>query len=448
MRNKRLLLLSAILLLAAAASVQAGTVYVAPASNFTLNNVEFTTELQITNPTASNQSFTIHFIPSFTDGADRPENFEPTKVTIAARKTVVFRDGVVPAGQDGMLEISSDELVISARLVPSKGSSTGLGAPLPVVTSNTQRGSGNTQFLQGVSRTGNKFTSFGIVNTSTAVSQCTVDITSFGGGKLIPTAELSIQPLSHSYWRDVFGAVSLESVSDARIQVNCTRDSYPYALLMNTSSLAATAFLPVEGAGLSNFTPPGVATACPAGATCFDAPGLFHTPTFGNTTYRQTVNVPAGTYRQVKVTVDVRNGGWFSSLPDGIHNIFWLFNGDWRSTLGYINVRGPGKNVMTALTHAGMSSPDRPKAGLSMTPGQTYTLEWVYNASGRQISTILRSASGDVASSINQGAGRNVIASDGTFDLWVGNPDHRNEGYLEIPSIGWNYSNLHIEFIK
>ena len=83
-----------------------------------------------------------------------------------------------------------------------------------------------------------------------------------------------------------------------------------------------------------------------------------------------------------------------------------------------------------------------------MQPGQTYFVEWTYNAAGRQITTILRSADGGVGSSINQGAGRSSISSDGTFDVWVGNPDHRNEGYLEIPSIGWGYSDLHIEFIK
>ena len=42
-----------------------------------------------------------------------------------------------------------------------------------------------------------------------------------------------------------------------------------------------------------------------------------------------------------KVTMQVRHGGWFSSLPDGIHNLFWLFNTTWKSTLGYVNVRGP-----------------------------------------------------------------------------------------------------------
>ena len=454
MKIRRLALGMFFLVWTTAAFAQDGVVYVAGVSNLSLNGVQFTTELRVTNPTARNQSITVRFIPSFEAGTALPASSGAQQVSINAHKTIVFREGVVPAGMTGMLEILSEELVVSAHLVPSRGASTGLGASLPVVSSSSLRRAGNRQVLDGGERSGSRLTTFGIVNVSKSPGQCTVAIKSYGGTRLIETAVLEMKPLSQQYWRDVFKAVGVDSTRDARFEVNCTRESFPYAILMDSALPSATRIEPSERVGLSGLSVPTDAASCPPGATCFDRPGLFHTPTFSDPNYIANIRVPRGSYRQVKLTLEVRHGGWFSALPDGIHNLFWLRDESWESTLGYVNVRGPDRNIMSALTHAGYKprsdvdrGPPRPSAGVKMQPGQTYTLEWIYNAEERRISTLLKSANGNVVSSIDGDAGLSRISSDGSFVLWVGNPDHRGDDAYEIPSIGWGYSDLHVEFV-
>ena len=50
-----------------------------------------------------------------------------------------------------------------------------------------------------------------------------------------------------------------------------------------------------------------------------------------------------------------------------------------------------------------------------------------------------------VASSSSDVTRASAIGRSGQLTVWVGNPDERSHGAFEVPSLGWDYSNLRIE---
>ncbi len=446
MNLRRATLLALIPLLALSAlPASAGTVYVSLAMDGVIRGVEYTTVLTVTNPTAEGKSFTIKFLPSDSDGTDRPEGEELPETIIPANSTRVLTD-LVPAGQSGMLEITgSTSLVIRASLKRKTG---GPGGEIPVIDSDNVFNAQETIYLQGLHRDTRRSSALGVVNLGSEIANCAVDLTTAQGGRLTNQIVLALKPLSQLYFRDALNTVGNQSGANIQTTVRCSQRAYAFANIIDPQGTIAS--IDPSASLNSNLIPPGVQLACPDGSVCLEKPGLFHTATGANTTFKADIPLdPSVNWSAVKVSLTFRHGGWFGPLESGIHNFFWIFHNDWQDTYGYMNARGGNRNVVTMLTNAGLprgqtSRPDR-KFGLS--PGATYKVDYTYDTRSGTVTGIVTTLGGTEVVRLTDITRVNSIPTNGKLTIWVGNPDGRVHGASEVPSLNWDYSDLRVEVV-
>ena len=437
-------LLALALTLVLVAPANAGTVYVALAYNGAIGGTNFETVLQVTNPSAQAKTFTVKFLAENTDGSDRPEGETLTPVSVPAGTTRIIK-GVAPAGATGMLEVTgANELVFRSILRPTDLAA--VGGELPVINFDKVAGAQTDIHLQGLRRSTNVVSGYGVVNLDPKAINCAVDIENAGGGPLTNTVTITVNPLAVLFWEDVLPLVGNQAGNNIQIKTRCSGRAYAFGTIVNTRLGDVSAISP--STSLDSFlTPPGVKLPCPAGSVCFERAGLFHTPTGSNPVFRAKIPLQNGTdYRIVRVSLKVRHGGWFGPLNSGIHNFFWIFDTDWQGTYGYMNARGPSKNVVTMLTKAGIGGgTSRPSKPFGLSPGSTYLIDYVYNTKTGNIKGTVSTSGGQVLVDLSDVTRVNRVGNSGTLDLWVGNPDERSHGFFEVPGLNWNFSDLRVE---
>src|SRR4029079_4725090 len=108
-----------------------------------------------------------------------------------------------------------------------------------------------------------------------ARSACTLSLTDAAGRALAPPVSFTLRAGESRSFVDALGDSAVRAaVVDARI--SCSGDFYAYALLTHRSTGTLVLTTPEHGRGaiaLKAGKP-----ACPAGADCFDAPGVDHVP--------------------------------------------------------------------------------------------------------------------------------------------------------------------------
>ena len=98
------------------------------------------------------------------------------------------------------------------------------------------------------------------------------------------------------------------------------------------------------------------AFSCPArpGAVCFERQGIFHEPTGAPTLPIQAPRFrwkSGVTYRSLRVQLTFRHGRMVRSAGEWHPQLLLdLRLRDWAGTYGYMNARGPNRNVVTMLT--------------------------------------------------------------------------------------------------
>lgn len=446
MNMRRLAVLLAMALFALASTpASAGTVYVTLAMNASIGGEPYETVLTVTNPSTENKSFTTNFIPAATDGADREKGVEFPETTIPAGSTRILRD-LIPEGSTGMLEITGDpELTVRATLVRDRGNAP--GAEVPVVTSDNVVPALTDVYLQGIRKDGARTTGLGIANISSEQINCRIDAETAAGGVLTNARPVAIPPLSMLHTPDFLAWINNQSGSDVTAVVRCSGESYPFAQVLNHDTGAVAAIDPATTLD-SRLIPPGVQLPCPPGAVCFERQGLFHEPSGANPAFKAQIPLESGvTYRTIRVQLTFRHGGWFGPMQDGIHNFFWIFDSDWGGTYGYMNARGPNRNIVTMLTKAGLggTATSRPKVNFGLSPGSTYVIDYVYDLNSGNIIGTVSTPNGTEVARLFDVTRASAIGRSGALTLWVGNPDERHHGAFEVPSLGWDYSNLRIE---
>ncbi len=443
MKLQRFLLNCALLFLLASVA-SAGTVYVSIAADTTIGGVSYETEVEISNSSVDPQSFTYFFVRSFRDGTvGRPEGEPPSQeVSIPARRTQIFTN-LVPEGATGLLELNLEPgLVATARLVPVRNGQRGKVSAVPVVSSRNMVDAGRTTHLQGLFKNSSQQTAVGLVNLSQDQNKCTVIFRKSDGNGLVGRIGLTLEPLSSSWYPDAFKSINQSSVPNARMSVTCGGPSYSYAMLLDPGNQAASLITPGE-LGDSALAPPGF---CPTGALCFQQPGLFHIPSFSKEFWPMDYPTPnGGEFSIVTVSVTFKHNGWFSSKPDGLHGLFWLFNGGWDGTLGYITARGGNRNKVASMIRVGGGGPQELRADYALQAGQTYTVNFTIDTNTRSGQTQIRTATGEVVVNINHSVQLNKIRTGPSLTIWVGNPTE--PCCAEVPSIGWEYSNLEIKLL-
>ena len=439
------ILVPAVALLLAAAVASAGTLYVMPARVGAIGDRTYETELVVSNPTQQALRFTVHEIAMDADGTQRPASAHSAPITVPPRATLVI-DGLVDDDAGSMLEVAADEpLLVDARVRVRPSAGGRLGTSLPVVSSRNLRAAGNRYQVQGLQRGSGTSTAFGVVNLAHETSSCSFWV--FGAtGNQVLSVQMTLAPLSHRFYPDVLGVIGVPSASDVRVEVVCDRPSYAYAIVEGPQTGDFNLLEPSLSGASALTLPGGNAGGCPPGAFCFDLPDF--TPTPGNAiSVTELQGLPSGAvFDSVRVEMTFRHGGWHSTAY-GLHGLFWLSLNDTShaNTFGYVNVRGPNRNLIAHLANVDLPpplDPVRSTAGVELLPNRTYHLEYLYDGPSRLMRTVLRDASGAVIAQISDVAPTNRVRVQDGFTMQLAL--HRE--LVEVPTFGWQYQNVRVVF--
>jgi hypothetical protein len=433
----------------AATAAFAGTVYVPLATNTALGATQFQTEVWVSNRGTVVRRFDALFIEAGKDGTART-GLTPANVRVNNGATFLL-GGVAPQNKTGMLEISGpDPLVVSARLTGAKG----VGTAIPVVSSENLVPAGQTASLLGLQRDSERIANLAVLNLGRQAATCTLQLVRSGGEPIGTAVQVTLPPLSNRLFGDVLAPET--NISSARASINCNQQFYAYSATFHLPSGQASVSGPAVGTD-SELTAPGGGVSGPlcgaprAGVRCFDQAGVFFTPTRGGAVTKR-IELPFPNkveYKKATVSIDITHGGWFAKRPDGIHNFFWFAQGTNPDRIGYANVRGPGRHLVYAVHHIGYPKEvEAPRLASSyvMQQGQTYHIDYSYDAANRLVEFTVKNSSGQVVvhETNTQVGTRRIFTTSQRYLIDFGLHDEA----ADSPTFGWKYANLKIEMFE
>jgi len=201
--------------------------------------------------------------------------------------------------------------------------------------------------------------------------------------------------------------------------------------------------------GASTLLAPGAAAECAVGATCLQASGLVHRPTVANPVGKLYFAPPVGTFKRVRMSLDVTVGDFYAPDPDGKHLIYWFVLNRNFDMLGLLYFRGPD-NYQALVRHGmGLTHAQKFKIidpNFKAVPGRTYHCENDYDAgSGKFTVTISDKETGEVKSVIRgvPNVSRLTFKAGDQLRVDMAFP----EGVIadEVPGYGWTFSDVLIE---
>jgi hypothetical protein len=416
----------------------AGTVYVsAPGS---LGGNPATTIVLLTNRGTTTQAGKWLLLPTDSNGVTRTGT--PTNFSLAARQTAAISvDGASP----GLLEVSAlADVFVSATYTDSLQG----GIPVPTVGSEEFVSGGGSAVLQGLTKTPTRYSDLVLVNLEQVASTCTVSLATSTGTPLGTALNVSLKPLSQKRLSDVLaGLVDPAGVTAVAATATCNKNFYLHGWILDGTQ-GATALLPGPS-GASTLNVPGEQPACPSGATCLAVNGLLHKPTVGTPVGRVSLNTPTGTYRRIRLTMDVTVDDFFPGDPDGKHLLYWFVINKNVDMPGMLYFRGP--DSFTALVRHGIGVPHAGKKKITSpftaVKGHTYRIVNDYDM-GAGVYTILITDLGTGAVKTILGtpnADKFTFKAGDKFLVDMGFPENLVPD--EVPSYGWEYRNLKIDVI-
>lgn len=429
----------------------AGTVYIPLATDVDRGGHVFSTEVRLLNTSATDfESFRYWVIPAGTDGTERPDGEVGEEVLLAPGALFVLQD-LVPFGTSALVEITAPDAVhISSRLTSDNvGGLQLLGHEMPVVSSDTLIPPDGTGVLMGWSRTeGDLRTDFHLVNLGFVTANCSATVYAATGQVLASNVVFSQEPLSLRTFADVLSLLGVTDRDGISGSFSCDQTFYPFSVTYSLATGEVRLIHP-SASGRSTLQPPSSMDDPEPGAVVFELPGIFHSPTPGNESRRFNVPFPGNpTYSRIILEMDFTHGGW-SADPSDNHGVFWLNRGTrWRSNMfGYLNIFGPGTNQLKLATNANLDAGDvqAKSVGAFFMPGGTYHVRYEYNilesfyeatvTRGDQVVGVVR----DIPT-VNQirTVGENWFVDFG-HNLEAAGP--------EVPTYGWTYSNLRVQWI-
>ncbi len=430
------------------AGADAGTVYIPLLGYDSVGQKAWELVVTATNAADTPATFKQLALHAETDGTIRPP--APTAQEVPAKQTV----GLIPSPTfKGLLELTgSESFSFSARLERVDGLQT---TELPVLSSETAGAPGDKLYLQGLRRIGTVATDWSLVNLAWQTAECTVGATGPTGISVGSTATLSVKPLSIRTYADILQVLALTEAEYIRVVVSCNQPFFTFAMTRDQQT-GDIGYIGPSGRGNSGLVlpgdtpppPPPPPTGCPAGGACFTVPGLAFAPTTGTPVKRFTFAVPPGNYERIDFEMDVIHGGWNTANRDGKHMLFWLVKNRNYYMYGYGNFEGPGKNDVLFRHGVEITHPEKIKitAPLAAQPQHTYHLKYAYDTRQNFLKLEV-SENGTLLATINGTPNTNVIdfaaGDQGIIDIGFdgSNPE-------EMPTYGWKYGNIKINFLK
>lgn len=437
----------ALLLGTAGSAAFAGTVYVPLATDIALGSTQYQTEVWVSNRGTVIRRFDALFIENGKDGTVRA-GLTPSSVRVSNGATFQL-SGVAPQNKTGMLEISGpDPLVVSARLTGARG----VGTTIPVVSSENLVAAGQTANLLGLQRDSERIANLAVLNLGRQAATCSLQLVRSTGVVIGSTVQVTLPPLSNRLFGDVLAPET--NISGARAAITCNQPFYAYAASFHVPSGQAAISGPAVGTD-SDLTAPGggspLCGAATAGVRCFDQAGVFFTPSRAVPTKRLVLPFPNGVeYTKVRAQLDITHGGWYGPKRDGIHNFFWLVQGGNVDRIGYLNTRGPGRNIVYAVHSIGLprgADGRRLLGNFAMQQGETYHIDYSYDPKSKVVElkmTDKRTGQLVVNLSDNVVFTRRIFTTSSPYMINFALHDEA----ADSPTFNWKYANLKIEFFN
>lgn len=423
---------------ASTAPALAGTVYVPLPGYATVGGAQWEANILVANAGAEQAVFKKLFLAADSDGTVRPA--PPTEDPLGPRQTT----GLVPqAGAAGLYELQGpDVLAFSAKLI-RVGQPDSAGVFLPVLGSRDLFAADDTAFVQGIRRSASAETDWMVVNLGHQAAQCRLRVFANDGAQLASTAVVPMPPLAMRTYPDFLSAIGVTEAANVRVDASCDRSFYTFAMTRDEET-GEVAFLGPSAEGTSSLRLPG-AGGCPAGSACFTVDGLVHAPTPAVPVKRVSFQVPAGTYRQVHLQMEVTHGGWDDANSAGLHMLFWLVKNRNFYMYGYANFEGPTDNQIMFRHGVELTHPEKIRIlkAFAAQPGHTYNLDYTYDTEQGFLELIVFEGGVEKArlrgtpnvSSVGVGAG-DLFHIDIGFD--GSNPNER-------PTYGWIYRDIKLD---
>ncbi len=445
---RRLFLISIILMFLGVPS-WAGDAFVPITQDITVGEYRLETRIWIANQGADQtRRTTPTFIPTWTDGSTLDEDDAFDTINVSPLQSALYT-GFAGAGENGMLRLeSAPQIVVSGHMVVHGPTGGGVvAASIPIITSDNAFFANENAHLQGWVRDGSQVTDLTIVNLAYTEAICYVDVYRTGGGLISAAGPLTIPALGHGTFPDALAILGESSISGVRSRTTCDKQFYTFASVFNTSTGAYNVLEPA-GTGESTLSPPVQTGPCPEGAFCSATEGVFFEPSPGNNKKRIDFPFENGTlFSRAEIEVSVYHGGWFSSLPDGIHNFLYFNRADsyGADTFGLITGRGPNRHKFKAVYNAGQADNIKIERTVVINPGDTYRLFYTYDYPADFVHVRLVAANGNGATLVDatgRAAGKLRVAG-GMFSL--GFSDNRVEAH--VPSWDWTWADLDFRLI-
>jgi len=323
-----------------------------------------------------------------------------------------------------------------------------LAAAAPVIGEETTFQGGQTLALRGLFASDAVSANLALVNRARATNRCTLALATADGASLAPVISLTLRPGETRPFVDAFhGRVSI--LTETRAAVSCEGDFYAYALLADgdTGRLDVVAPEPsAETLALAKDDVP-----CPAGALCFDAPGVVHVPTPDVPVGRVSFPAPAGTAKRFRLTIDVTIADWYPQEPSGKHLIYWFVIDKNLDMPGLLYFLGPNKNLAFARHGIGLKHPQKIKVMKPFTAqiGHTYHIDNDYDmAHGKYTVTITDTETGQIAVVLKSRPNVKSYLTKAGLDILVDMGFYPDREPTEVPSYDWKYANVHVEVYK
>ncbi len=438
------------LLLTPVVSIFAGVVYVPLAIHNDQEGNVYKTQVWLSNEGQERRRVETYLIGENEDGTEREE--PTTGQVLVAPSGTVFVSNVVAEGAVGMLELTTPPQVsVQARLVGEVNGVANMGAAMPVISSENIVEPNQRIHLQPWIRSADRETDLIVVNLGFEGASCTVNAFRGGGGQIGTSSILNLEPLSMRQFPDVLGILGQDSLGAGRGSVVCDQPFYAFSATFDFSKGTVVTSYPAAQGSSTLIRPdqlpePGV---CPERADCFEILGDFHTAVRGNDKFRIAVPVTKNVeFRQLVVELDFTHGGWFSSNPEGIHNIFYLTRtgGYSTHTFGFVTTRGPGRDLVRNEVTVDLPRGENQKMtqGVSLSPGTTYHVHYLYDGQTGLIEVnVTEKFTGRQVVGLFGNIARRIRTQNKTWFITFSD----GQAEAHVPSRDWTYSNLSVQFI-
>jgi hypothetical protein len=349
-------------------------------------------------------------------------------------------------------------LQLSARLRVPGGVSQQQGDAVPILSSDNLVPANTTVETSSLIAAAGFVSDVGVFNGGEQPANCSARVILSQGNQVGPSFLLILPPLSFNVFDNVPSSlVGGAQVSNVRVSMHCDQKFFVLARTINaqtgyvsihTASTAIGRGLPDPGTAPTPTPPPPPPGNSPPPATAlesFTRPGSFYTPSAAEPQLLFQLPVtPNVAFSKLALSFEVEHGGWNPVLPDGVMNIAYLTRGDFTGDVfASITVRGPNRNVLrNGIT---VDLPQNQEISRSknvvLQPGTVYRFDYLYDWPGGAFTLTISDDLGPLR----------IITGPATGPVWTKNKtwtlllsEAPREGH--VPNLGWEYSDLVIEW--